>query len=543
MWSGVRIELVTDQQALGDLQKPWASLLARTPAATGFHSLAWIATCRAALKSTARLWTLVVRDGSETVAIVPTELEHGRLRFIGERVSNYLGPVFDPDRLERIVFALAGFLAAERAIDLVDFRGLRETSPFLAALAGIDVPHWSCGSPMQTASCPFADLRAGWDEMYAHRSSSFRGNIARKWKALARLGRVEFTETADPDAVRTALDAMFGLFRGRWAGRHESGGFAGERRAFHAEAAPALAAAGHLSLASLTLDDELVAFHYGVRAGGVTSSYVLAHDNALNVCSPGQVLLVRTLEAAARRGDAEYDFAVGEEPYKETWASGRRAVFRLLRWRRHRLAGIDARARGLGTRLWVAARSVDRLRQLRREGLLRALRKRISAPDAPGFPAGRPGTWHVYALDRVPDVDATFSLERWSYATMRRWLSPRLLDLAVDRAFRGDELLMLRGGKRLVGIVWRASMSRRELVAGRAVPADAAVYYQPVAAGGSDLDEVVRGLAAITRNAAPVIVVAGTPLAGPNTRSLGCFAADHRFTPLPASMLSAPLPR
>jgi hypothetical protein len=137
----------------------------------------------------------------------------------------------------------------------------------------------------------------------------------------------------------------------------------------------------------------------------------------------------------------------------------------------------------------------------------------------------------VSALDRVPDVDATSSLERWSYATMRVGSLLVCSIWAVDRAFRGDERVMLR----VASASW-ASFGGRACRVGSSsqdapCPRTRRCTIKPVAAGGSDLDEVVRGLAAITRNAAPFIVVAGTPLAGPNTRSLGFFAADHRFTP------------
>src|ERR1051325_10294375 len=83
----------------------------------------------------------------------------------------------------------------------------------------------------------------------------------------------------------------------------------------------------------------------GTRARGIPSSSAPGHDNPLNVFSPGQLLLVRPLEAAARRGDPEYDFSLGEEAYKEAWASSTRGVFRVLRWRRGVRSALEARAR------------------------------------------------------------------------------------------------------------------------------------------------------------------------------------------------------
>jgi len=519
----VYAELVTDDGALPGLAEAWSDLLSRTPEATGFQSLAWVLACRRSLGSDARLSTLVVRDGAEPVAILPAELRRGRLSLVGEGPSNYLGPVYDPRRVDAIIPPLSECLPTQRAIRLIDFSGLLDTSPFLTALCTADLPAWSRGVVVRTAVCPCVELRGGWKEVYARRSATFRGNVARKTKALARMGQLEFVESTDPDTVRAALPAMFALFRGRWAGRHESGGFAGHHRAFHEHAAPALAAAGHARLSTLILDGVLVAFHYGIQAGGVTSSYVLGHDNALNVFSPGQLLLVRTLEAAARRGDPEYDFSLGEEAYKETWASGTRGVFRVLRWRRGARGALEASGRRVGAQLWVAARSVEVLRDVRRDGLRRMLGSRPGAPpDSPGLAAGDCRTWRVY---RVHETHPAASAKTWTYGTMRARLSPRLLGLAADRAFRGDTLLALASEGRFLGVAWRARDARRSVVAGEIAPADATVYYHPVPGAESSTDVLVRALAGVMENGRPVVVVSGTPVSSAVARPLGDLVA------------------
>jgi len=68
----LRWDVVTDDATLAGLEAEWRRLLAVTPLASGFQSFAWVTTCRAALpRRGARLLTLVVRDGSEPVAILP----------------------------------------------------------------------------------------------------------------------------------------------------------------------------------------------------------------------------------------------------------------------------------------------------------------------------------------------------------------------------------------------------------------------------------------------------------------------------------------
>jgi CelD/BcsL family acetyltransferase involved in cellulose biosynthesis len=533
--SALQISVLSDDAGLGALTRDWSTLLEETPGSSGFQSLAWTAACRSHLTADRTLFLLVFRDGGDVVAILPTELAPGGvLRLIGQgRLSNYLGPVYRASAVDAVVEAFGGFVARERRISLVDFQGLREHSPFLVRLRRAEIPGWSRTRVVQVATCPWIDLSPGWDAVYGRRKGKQRANIARKWKALERLGRPEFEEVVDPAAVASALPTMFDLYRGRWLGRRESGGFAGRHRTFQTEAAEALAAAGHVRLSLLRLDGQIMAFAYGVRARGVTVSYVLAHDDAFGVCSPGLLLLVRMLEAACQRGDVEYDFSVGEEEYKDAWTTGTRAVFRALAWRRASFAALHGRLGSLGTRAWVGARSVGWLRDLRREGLRHLVggASDHDLPDAPGLAAGDGRSWQVH---RVKTTTGARPVEahRWPYPELARRLSPRLLELAVDRSFRGDTVLPLFRDDRLLGVAWRADPARHGLVTGGvALQEDDVVFYHPVADPGSTVAEMMTALAQLAAPKRAVVVVSGSSSPGAPAEHLGTFAADQRFRP------------
>ena len=536
MPSGFHVDVVDDDTAFADLAGEWDALLHATPAASGFQCHAWASVCRAhALDGDRRLFTLVVRDGRTPVAIVPSEIRQGALSLIGAAVSNYLGPVYRPECLAETVSAVAAFLATERSVSLVDLRGLRERSPFLAAFANAPMSGWRPARLVETARCPYVDLTPGWDATAARHSSKARATWSRKRKMLERLGRVAFVELDAADAVPSALPAMFTLFRERWAGRHESGGFADRRRAFHERAAVALAEAGCLRVSLLTVDDEIVAYSYGVRAANVTSSYVLAHDNRLNPASPGLLLLLQLLEAACRRGDPQYDFSIGEEGYKEAWATASERVFRVVRARALSAAALDAGARALGNRVWVAARSIGWLRDLKREGLRRSVLRRASprvveeAPPvhtyrrraaAPARMASTPSPSRAdgaaMRADSAAVMDGTrrsrpavgstpsetpsaaaVSVQPLTYADMRRLLPPQLLDVAAPAGLRGDRPLAVWRAHDLLGVIFQAATQPRPRGGGRAVKSSAEepVYRDPVPAPGRTLEEMVAALA------------------------------------------------
>ena len=109
---------------------------------------------------------------------------------------------------------------------------------------------------------------------------------------------------------------------------------------------------------------------------------------------------------------------------------------------------------------------------------------------------------------------------------MRRQLSPRLLYHAAERSFRGDQLLALSRGDRLLGIVWQAHDGAAGWCAGG--PADGAA---PGLLPSGD-----RGL----RGAATLVAALRRPSRrGRSRRHRGlavdgvepphAFAADHAF--------------
>src|SRR5262249_52099832 len=160
------------------LAADWTRLLSLTPMGSGFQSPAWIGACRAGLPGAAPpLFTLVARAADEVVGILPTTLHRGGvLRFVGEAVSNYLGPVYAPAHVLAVTAAWADFLAHDARVRLIDLCGLRAGSPFLTALCSASLPGFGPATAVETASCPYLDLRPGWEEIYARRKGKQRAN-------------------------------------------------------------------------------------------------------------------------------------------------------------------------------------------------------------------------------------------------------------------------------------------------------------------------------------------------------------------------------
>ncbi len=486
----LRVEIVRTRAELAGLQNAWRDLFDMTPDVSGFQSQGWLDVCGDHLPADSSLFVGVVWDDARPVAVFPTQLTgNGRLSFVGHELSNYCGPLQDPGHLEGAVLAWGSDLRQSSDVNAIDLSGLRGRSPFLR-LVRDGLPGWGRPATIRTNVCPEVDLRAGWPDVVGRHKSKQRSTWKRKAARLGQLGELDFVEISDPLAIDRAMPRLIELYEKRWAGLRVRATFS-SRREFHQEAAARLGEEGLALVSMLLLDGETIAFSYGIRGGGVTSSYVLAHDDRFDSYSPGQLLLLRILEASCRRGDPAYDFSLGDEPHKALWMTGKQGVYRAL-W------GRGARPRAAWTRAWASARSVAWLRRLKMRGLRvfpSAGRRKRDEHDAPGLPAGHPKRWYVY---RFHAGGAGSSLRRCDYAELRELLSPRLLRLALKRSFHRDEPLVVQGDGGPLGIVWRAATARRSSVAGHLLPSgsDDAVYYQPVTVEADRMERLVSLLAA-----------------------------------------------
>ena len=488
-----------------------------TPETSGFLAPGWVLRWwDEHEREGARLRAAVVRDEGRVIAIVPTALREGVLRFMAAECSNYCGPVYEPRLLRSFVPRWIEHLGADREIESIDLTGLRERSPFFMRLAsqsneGLGRPHY-----VATNTCPELDLRPGWKAVLHRHKSKQRATWRKKWRRLERFGELEFVETSDPTEIEEAMPEMFELYAARWnVNVHRA--FRGEVLETQLAAARELGPRGAVLLSMLRLEGKVIAYAYGLRGGGVTSSYTLAHDADLAPFSPGLLLLLRMLEAAAKRGDPRYDFSLGTAAYKAMWETDRQQVFSAL-W------GPIARRTVLGRRLWGAARSVPLLRELKQQGV-RALVPLVTKRAPESLPTPAP-TWHVHKIDE--GGGEAEALEPLGYAAAREQLEPDMIERAVERQFRGDTLLSLTGeGDRRLGVIWQACERRIPLVTGELDIGELGeVYYHPLRDhhldGGLDHATLVRRLAPL----GPLILVSREPIRTPGAASLGSFRGE-----------------
>jgi CelD/BcsL family acetyltransferase involved in cellulose biosynthesis len=167
----------------------------------------------------------------------------------------------------------------------------------------------------------------GWEEYLGSRSRNLRSQVRRKRRALEREQALRVRWIQERDDIATEMATLFRLHDARWAGRNGRSSMTGERvRAFLTDFAASASSLGWLRLCFLEVEGQPVAGWFGWRLGARFAYYQAGFDPAWASRSVGFILFAETIRAAAEEGAAEYDMLLGEERFKERFATSSRPV-------------------------------------------------------------------------------------------------------------------------------------------------------------------------------------------------------------------------
>jgi len=371
----LRVEAITTDGALRELEPIWNPLLARTDTDTVFLTFEWLTAWWQCFGAEADLLVLVVRRGEEPVALAPLMLDRRsrRVSFLANAHSmraNFL-LTDDPEASLRAVFAyLAG---SGLDWDEMVFNYLPEDS--IAARLSASACRESGLRPgyLPSLISPYADLVGrSWDDYVRGLDGKFRKNL------LYRERRVFDRESGGavmyraPDDVEQALAACREVALASW--QHERGtsiASAPQLWAFYRAFARTAAERGWLRIGILEVKGRPIAFQYDIAYRGTMYDLKPGYHPEFRHLSPGHVLAAFVIRRAVDEGCARYDMLGVNEDYKMKWATGERRHTCLC------VAGRGVRA-ALGhwvqfgakprLRRWPAAVAVKRWLDARRAG-------------------------------------------------------------------------------------------------------------------------------------------------------------------------------
>lgn len=329
----LRVEVVTDLDALAALAGPWRRLVHATPGATAFASPAFVLTWFRHLERPRGAYVVTVWQGDTLVGLAPfarTRLggDHTGFQMLvsaGTEHGDHGEPLLGP-RPAPVAAAVAGHLArlVHTRLAAVNARRLFDDGPMLAALrARDDLARVPMGQVAHAAVVRFDRL----DDPHDHLERlARRHDIPRR---MRRLGEAHGPVAYTPDDPRrdAVLDALSAMLLHRWGTEAGPRLFATPgRAAFTRAVTHALAADGMGRLSTLSAGGRLAAVSTVLQVGDRMVSDNAGFDTGLCRYGVGQAEIYRLLHHALEAGVVEVDMRAGDFPYKRKWTNAERCT-------------------------------------------------------------------------------------------------------------------------------------------------------------------------------------------------------------------------
>jgi CelD/BcsL family acetyltransferase involved in cellulose biosynthesis len=333
---------ITDPQGLAALAPHWHRLLARTPGASFFQTLEWLAAYWRHYGASQRLRVIVVGEQDAPSGIVPLAVRSVRRHLAQVRLLTYpfddwgsfYGPI-GPDPAATLTAALSHVRRTPRdwdlielaSVDLLGSDGGATEAAFGAA--GFDATR----DAWHTSALVDLSAYRSWDAYWAARESRWRNNVRRSEKKLAERGKVSYARyrpAASGDPRWSWYEACEQIARASWQGASQTGTTLvhDSVRAFLRDCHQSAATAGALDVNLLLVDDVPMAFNYAYHYRGYVYGLRTGYDPAAASAGAGTVLQARMIEDSFARGDRLYDLGPDYLECKRYWVTDVRPSFR-----------------------------------------------------------------------------------------------------------------------------------------------------------------------------------------------------------------------
>jgi CelD/BcsL family acetyltransferase involved in cellulose biosynthesis len=312
-------------------RRDWSDLVAADPAGTFFHTPDYLKLYWEEFgERPEHLLLAFAEQEGRQVAAVAFERIGRTLRFLGgTEVTDYLGPVGEPDAQPVAAKELWAALVERDDWDGADLRGLPEDRAWLPLLRDAALERGLAVEETedQNGVAPFLELAPTWDGYLADLPAKLRHELRRKAKKLeAEAGTYTIT-TATAETMHAYLDRFVELHR---MSEGPKGVFMQPgMEIFFRRLAEAFLADGVFRLSFIEVGGERAAGTIGFRFGGTFSLYNSAFDRAWQQLAPGMVLVGEDIRLAIEDGCTVFDLLKGDYAYKYRFGARPRAIRRL----------------------------------------------------------------------------------------------------------------------------------------------------------------------------------------------------------------------
>lgn len=310
-----KIEVLREKSAVAGLIPGWDRLAAEAGTIPTQDSI-WSTACVETVEADRSLAIVVVGSVEDPRAIAPLVRRGAQLELLGAEMLHEPSELLaqDDDALRELAGGIAGqrtpvllhrMPAASQSIQALK-RGFR---PF-----GFVVARHSYGHGV-------IRLDEEWTQPEGRLSKRRASDLRRARRRAEAEGEVD-VQLLSPDAseVDELLDEAYAIEARSWKGREGSAlAVDSERGAFYRRFCGSAAERGELRIAFLKLGDRRVAMQLAVEWDSRLWLLKIGHDDEVKRCSPGMLLLLEVVRAAAADGLEAVQLLGGIEPWTSMW--------------------------------------------------------------------------------------------------------------------------------------------------------------------------------------------------------------------------------
>jgi CelD/BcsL family acetyltransferase involved in cellulose biosynthesis len=306
------------------LKNEWKNVLDQTTNGV-FSTWEWLSTWWRHFGENRTLLILLAEENDKILGIAPLMhsvystfgFRQGKIEFIGTPHSDYNDFILVDKHQECMKLFLVYLNNLSKNWSSLRLADIPEDGASISSMKGIS----HIVRPMHI--CPHLPLPISYDTLLEGLKSKRMREMRRSLRRIKEDGfKIDFVDHSDPHNVAKGMNTLFDLHQKRWRQKGISGLFSNQSfRGFHLEIAKLFSEKGWLGLYSLEISGVPVASLYGFKYASKYYAYIAGINPAYYAYSPGNLLLLHTMEICIKDKIADFDFMRGAESYKDRWTS------------------------------------------------------------------------------------------------------------------------------------------------------------------------------------------------------------------------------
>ena len=328
-------DIITDWDTVESMKHEWNGLLLASKTTTVFLTFEWLSSWMHTLGREVQPFIIVLKYDGIIVAIAPLALTKvikvgislKILEFIGASMADYSDFIISENRFEYLKIIFDCILYHKEKWDYVELSNITEDSPNWLPLQ--EVIEYSLLTSMVTRSsiCPYVLLDKPIDDYFKLRPKALSYDIRRGEQRLREMGELKYEALRDVDSASAALSDFLKMLERREQATERSNALSAEERlyGFFSSLLKDVAAFKNVHFSRISLNDQAIAYHFGFVDHDKIYWYKPTFDPHYAPYSPGKIMIKEAMSDALVAGLKEFDFLLGNEPYKFQWTSLQRS--------------------------------------------------------------------------------------------------------------------------------------------------------------------------------------------------------------------------